>query len=396
MVGRIENKEINYTEFYKECKQLNNSNQKMDWNYLYTKYGFKTLESARGRWKNYRKKNGMLPQKEEKRNDELENKLNNIDIQKLNLEKEKVKVRDQKRELRKMVTELSRYEYLQEVIRESANEVKNSKPFEWKLINRITSNKEGILLISDWHSNLEIDNYLNTFNQEEFKRRINRLVEKTIEHGKFHNIKTLHVMNLNDMISGTIHVNARVESNEDNISQIMFVSEIISEMMIRFSNEFEQVNLYNVTDNHSRISDKKDESIDKENLSRIIPWYVETRVSDYKNIKVLENILDDGIASFEVCGHLCLGSHGDKDQITNATNNLPLMFKMLPEYIFLSHFHHLQSDEIHSCEVIVNPSLAGVDSYSFGKRKSSKPAQMFMIFNEEEGRECSYSIRLDR
>jgi len=61
MVGRIENKEINYSEFYKECKQLNNSNQKMDWDHLYTKYGFKTLESARGRWKNYRKKNGMLP-----------------------------------------------------------------------------------------------------------------------------------------------------------------------------------------------------------------------------------------------------------------------------------------------------------------------------------------------
>jgi hypothetical protein len=71
------------------------------------------------------------------------------------------------------------------------------------------------------------------------------------------------------------------------------------------------------------------------------------------------------------------------------------MTRIFPDYIFTSHFHHNIEDEIHSCEVIVNPSLIGTDNYSKDLRRSSKPAQKFMIFNPEEGRECSYNIRLD-
>lgn len=381
--------------FEETCLAKQSGQLNVDWNDIAQQYGFNGAEAARQKWKNIRKKKGVLPTQSSLKANGLEDKLNQLDLKIIDLEKEKIKVRDQKREFKKLVTDLARYEYLQEVIKEVANDIKKDKPFKWNNINYINSDKEGVLLLSDWHSNLEVNNFLNTFNQEEFKRRINRLTIKIIEHGKFHNIKILHVLNLNDMIAGTIHVNSRVMSNEDNITQIMLVSEIISEMLIKFANEFEFIKFYSVNDNHSRLTAKKDESIDKENLSRIIPWYVKPRVSNILNIEIIDNILDDGVALLNVCGHICLGSHGDKDRIDNATQNLSLMFKVFPEVIFLSHFHHLQADEVHSCEVVVNSSLIGVDDYSFGKRKTSKPAQMFMIFNKEEVRECSYSIRLD-
>jgi hypothetical protein len=371
-----------------------NGDIKDSWDSIGMQFGI-SGEKARDIVRKHLKKIGKLPKREEVVSSGLESKLNLLDLKIIDLDKEKIKVRDQKREFRKIVTDLARYEYLQEVIQEVAEDIKKDKPFKWLNLNHINSDKEGVLIVSDWHSNLEINNYLNTFNKEEFKRRINRLVVKTIEHGKFHNIKTLHVLNLSDLIAGLIHVSIRVSSNEDNITQLMYVSEILSEMLMKFSDEFEYIKFYSVIDNHSRVTSKKDESIDKENLSRIIPWYVKSRVSDILNIEVIDNILDDGVALLNICGHLCFGSHGDKDRITNATQNLSLMFKMFPEYIFLSHFHHLQSDEVHSCELVVNSSLIGVDSYSFGKRLTSKPAQMFIVFNEEEGREASYSIRLD-
>jgi len=61
----------------------------------------------------------------------------------------------------------------------------------------------------------------------------------------------------------------------------------------------------------------------------------------------------------------------------------------------MAHYHHSAEDEVHGCEIIVNPSLAGVDQFSKDHRWSSKPAQKFMVFNVDEGRECTYSIRLD-
>ena len=44
--------------------------------------------------------------------------------------------------------------------------------------------------------------------------------------------------------------------------------------------------------------------------------------------------------------------------------------------------------------MIVNSSLIGVDDHSKNIRKTSKPAQKFMIFVENEGLECMYPILL--
>jgi hypothetical protein len=322
--------------------------------------------------------------------------ISELDIKKIEIEKEKMKLYDQRREFKKLIRQEARLENIKDFIKEVAEDIKLSKPLiELESISYKTSDKEGVLLLSDFHSEMNIDNFLNKFNKEEFIRRFNRLVDKTIEHGITHKINTLHVANLNDLISGIIHITVRLATNEDVITQTMFISELLAEMLIKFSKYFNNVKFYSVLDNHSRVNANLKESKQKESFARFITWYLETRLSNINNVEIVNNNIDEDICIFEVCGKVCGMVHGHKDSISNVVQNISLMTKTFLDYMFLSHYHHNIEDEIHSCEVIVNPSLIGVDEFSKDKRWSSKPAQKFMIFNKEEGRECSYNIRLD-
>ncbi len=322
--------------------------------------------------------------------------LKSLDNKRIDFEKEKIKFQDQRREYFNLLRESARLDHIKEHIEKVSLEVAKQKPLEWNPVYKFGAYKEGVLLISDFHFGLEIENFLNTYNKEEFLKRINRLTMKTIEHGKFHEIKTLHVVNLNDLISGLIHVTVRIANTEDIIEQTQFIAEILAEVLCKFANEFEEIKFYSVLDNHSRVTPNKKEAIDSESFARFIPWYLKPRLKDVSNISIIENELDGSIGVIDICGYTCFMVHGHQDSVKSATSDLSMMTRKFADYVFLSHYHHSQEDEIHSCEVIVNSSLCGTDAYAKDLRKSSKPAQKFMIFNEDEGRECTYSIRLDR
>jgi hypothetical protein len=318
-----------------------------------------------------------------------------LELKKIELQKEKIKFQDQRREYLKLLRIDARFENLIEEIQKSVKIIEKQKPMIYSPVVKITNNKEGVLAISDWHSELEVNNFLNKFNKEEFLHRIHRLVNKTIEYGKFHNINTLHVFNLGDLLSGIIHQNVRVSNNELTVTQTMFIAELLADILFAFAQEFNHVKFYSVLDNHSRVFSNKEESIAGESFARFIPWYLKPRLSTVKNIEIVDNKLDEDIIVAEVCGKTIFAVHGHCDSLKNVVSDLSMMIKKIPEYVFTAHWHHNIEDEIHGCEVIANQSLIGVDEHSKRIRKTSKPAQKFMIFNHEEGRECCYNIRLD-
>lgn len=320
--------------------------------------------------------------------------LNKIKEQTLELEKEKVKFQDQRREYYKLVRTMSRDEHIIGFIQDAAEQLNQSKPFELQPILETSSNKHGVLLLSDWHSDMDVDNFLNTFNKDEFLRRINILVNKVIDYGKFHHIHTLHVFNLGDLFSGIIMNVIRIATNEDIVTQTMYIAELLADILYEFAGHFPEVKFYNVIDNHSRVIANKNESLNKENFQRFIPWHLKTRLNNIDNIQIINNALDDEIAIVDICGSTCFAVHGHLDKINDVVQNLSMMTKKIPDYVFMGHYHRNASDEIHSCDVVVNSSLIGSDDYSKNIRKTSKPAQKFMVFVENEGMECVYPIKL--
>lgn len=313
--------------------------------------------------------------------------------EKMALQAERVKLRDQKNALNKSIREQSRFEYLQESLLLAADVVAKEKPLVWNGQIAKVGYKEAALLLGDWHVGLEVDNFMNKYNTEICRKRLANLVGRVIQYSREHRLAKLHVFDLGDNIAGTIHNAVRVACNEDVVSQVMIASELFAEVIATLSNEIPEILVYSVTDNHSRILPNKNDTVQKESFARFIPWWLKWRLVAFKNVTIMDTVLDYEIAVADIMGQTIFAVHGHNDQVSNVVPNLALMTKKFPDCVFLGHYHHSVEDEIHGCDVVVNPSLVGVEEYSKGIRKSSKPAQKLIIFNEQ-GRECTYSINL--
>ena len=65
------------------------------------------------------------------------------------------------------------------------------------------------------------------------------------------------MFNLGDLFSGIIMNVIRISTNENIVSQTMYVAELLADILYEFSKEFANIKFYNVIDNHSRVTANK-------------------------------------------------------------------------------------------------------------------------------------------
>lgn len=321
------------------------------------------------------------------------NRLSELEEKEIELRKEKMRLQDQKRELSKKIREWARAEHLQQEIISAIKDASKTTPHFKKHTAVKQSEYEAALLLSDWHIGMRTNNAVNTFNDAVLHERIDILINETLVACHTHYIQKIHLFSLGDLVNGLIHVTTRINNEENVIKQCMLAAEIICKMLLTLSEELD-VELYWSRGNHDRITANKKESICSESFADLILWYVQARVEDIENIKIHENDMDDEIIVTEILGNKIFAVHGHKDKPSKVVQNLSLLLKEFPDYIFMGHYHANAEVEIQGAEVIVNGSLCGTDDYAMSLRRSSHPAQKLLIFNKK-GRKCTYDIRLD-
>lgn len=306
-------------------------------------------------------------------------------------EKEKIRRNDQRREYNKYIRNQARFEGLRDDIIRVIEEINIKKPLVFNDKPTYDSEREGLVLFSDWHYGMVIDNSINKFNKEVFDERVAKLVNRTIEHGIRNEISTLHVANLGDLVGGLIHVSTRVEANEDVIGQIKYVAETLSEVLAKFANTFNKIEFYNICGNHGRtIANKNDGSI-KENFEYLLLWYLQARLSGFNNITFTDE--KDGYIVTKIKNKDVVFVHGHYDKPEVSVTKIPQLIGLVPDYIFSGHIHHHFEKEFGKTTCIVNSSLIGADDYAMQGRFSSVPAQKLLIFNDDD-LESTYNIKL--
>lgn len=307
--------------------------------------------------------------------------LEEIKEEKLELQKEKFRARDQKRELNAIIRRQARLESLEDYFKEVTENFEGiSLP---KTKSNVNDKKEAAIVISDWHIGMKFDGRFNTFNHEIAEQRIAKVKDKTLDTIRKENIDTLHIANLGDMISGGIHVSTRVQAEEDVIQQVIRVSEYLKQFIKTFLDEGIEVEYYNIIGNHGRYQGNKSEVAGiEENFEKLILTILDTAFSDYKNYN--STGCRDGIIEVEIASQKIILAHGDMDKNTNAAMRLPQLFGYVPNYIITGHIHHSTSKDFGITEHIVNPSLIGADDYATGGRFGGKPGQKLILFNETD------------
>ena len=350
-------------------------------------------ERLRSAFKKWRKKNGLLPTKETVMTNEIENKLSKLEIDTINYKVERVKLGDERSRFNQKIREFARKDSLYEFIEKEVGKLNITKPLtNANPINKIT-NKTGVLQLSDWHYSIVANNFLNTYNTEVFNSRITTIIDRAIEYGHLYDIEELYVLLQGDFISSGIHNVLRIQNQEDVISQLIKTSDVLAEILTKLSSHF-KLTISVVTDNHSRVSADKKDSISEENYIRITEWFLKSRLGSNKNISFLENECGLDISTFNIYDFGCGSIHGDKDAFKSVVKNITTFTRKVYDYIFTSHNHHLNIEELNMVTVFSNGSLSGVDSYSSDLRLSSHPLQNFILFSRQNGLECICPIRV--
>lgn len=279
---------------------------------------------------------------------------------------------------------ISREQTLKDIAVEVANIIGEKKLLNHPNIIRTASNtnKEGILLLSDWHFGLEFDNFINSYSPSISKQRISNLLCSVITYCEKHHISKLNVCILGDLISGNIHLPLRIQSRVDVITQTMTVAEILSEFINELSN-YCHIDVYSCTDNHSRVDSNKKESLQIESFARFIPWYLKARLIDNANVNIKENAYGLDIINFTCLGFNVCGVHGHKDSTDKIVNNLSHITQQHFDLVLTAHLHSfavMEDDTV----VIRNGSLMGTDDYAIDLRKRAKPSQTLLIVSADE------------
>lgn len=298
----------------------------------------------------------------------------------LELKKAKVKLSDERTQNNAYIRRLAREETIKEIAHDFAQVMAKEKVLVEKKFRPDfeCNNYSGILMLSDWHYGMEISNPFNTYNKEVFNDRIDNLIDQVKAIIQDKKLKELHVVNLSDLIAGRIHQTIRLQSREDVISQVMYVSEVLAEMLSEFS-VYTTVVYHDVLDNHSRLEPIKGDALNLESLARIIPWYLKERLIDNEDIIIDDKSVATDIAAFEVKDFKVAAVHGHKDKPHKVIDNMMNMLGEKHDLVLTAHLHHFACEEEHECIRVSNGTLMGVDDFAEDLRLTSKPSQTLII-----------------
>lgn len=315
------------------------------------------------------------------------------------LQKERQRYYDQRREYNKLVVNDGRKENLFDKLAAAANELNETVgPLfndDSHVIETIDDN-DAVLVFSDWHYGMTTDNIFNRYNKDICIERVKRVTDLAIERIRLHRCANLHIVILGDLFHGAIHTSARVSSEELVCDQIMQVAEILAQAVYRLSKEVLTTVVYYTYGNHGRTVQNKKDNIHRDNMERVIPWWLKERFSDNPSVIISEESETEYL-SVNAAGHEICASHGDIDSVRTSPRLLSVLFQKKYgkdiEYVLLGDKHHRESFDELGVTAMICGSLCGTDDYANEKRLFSTPSQLLLIVNKDNGVDAEYNLK---
>jgi len=361
-------------------------------------------EDARQIVKRYRKKHGLLPKREDVVNEDVVQKLQEIEIKKIELEKERKKLQTEKNEINKWLREQARIELFYERLEDAIRERYDLRiPQYIKPEEKIR--RDAIVTIADCHYGKEVNivglkgEVLNIYNIEIFERRMWNLLGEIIKIINKESLNHINIVNLSDSIDGILRM-SQLQS-----LQLGVVESVIgfSDFMVNWLNElskYVRIDYYNVLGNHNEIRPLGSQrgEFPHENTERIISWYLKTALANNPNVDI--HIGESYVQYFSTVGVNILAVHGqDEKDLEKSLKDYVLLYNQKIDILLAGHLHHNYEKTIAigdsgEVEVIQSPSIIGLDDFSMRLKRSSNAGAKLFILEEGKGRTITYKISL--
>ena len=312
--------------------------------------------------------------------------------------KEKQKLWDERTALNKVLREEGRRESMFDIVKYAIEKYQPIK-FDYEPHTVDSSDNDLIIHLTDIHCGVNIDSPFNKFNTNILKDRLQRFLNEILDIQRMYQSENAYLILGGDNISGLIHLNARIEAKENIITQIMTVTDMISNFIYELSKVFNKVEVHTTAGNHSRSVANKQETLKGENFDLLVPYICKKDLKNIENIEFAENHLDCDIATFMVRGNMVYATHGDKDTTKNVVyhmTNFARKAKLpLPDMCYLGHRHTNSLETIDDVKVIQSGCVDGMDSYTIDSRLVGTPEQTVTVVTEKHRVKALCDIPLD-
>lgn len=331
-------------------------------------------------------------------NDEInniqdENKLQEILIAKKELEKERKKIQTINLEYNQYVRDISRFELFNEKIKEAIDNMP-ALIFSNIIQDKFNSKQTAVLCISDAHNGVEINMQtvfnepINIYSPDILKKRLNKLVDTVIKDYKNNfNYKKLIVFDLGDGIQNILRLSDIAKLKTGVIDSVLQYAEMISQFLNKIQNELNiQIEFSCLGGNHSELRlISTGRNWESENLGKVIREFIALRLKDNQNIKV------DPYSDFsfkQIEGINILAIHGDDSKKNiNEISYWEQYHNITIDILLMGHFHHQEQISLGYSptgdkEIIIVPSLIGIDEFSRKNRKLARAGAKFILFED--------------
>jgi predicted phosphodiesterase len=267
---------------------------------------------------------------------------------------------------------------------------------------------QQVMLLSDIHYGEFVDatqiNGINMYNTDEAVSRIDYYFRESVRIGKEKGCKTINVAMLGDMLSGDIHDELKESNVKVSTVLLLELYEILFSLILELSNVYENVNVYCVSGNHGRLTDKiryKNKGTD--NYEYLLYKFLEKGLTNkVENVKV--TVSDSPIMYNKIGNLMYKFEHGDGFKGGGNFLKLPLMSiardslsernlmqnntDLLPDVTVMGHFHvPAITYTVGDSPIILNPSIIGPNEFSYLKLHRGFPASQYNIFQGDNGLE---------
>lgn len=394
-----------YEELLKDCSDKVHKISDLDWSEINNKYGieFNADTSRKGsqpplfggvfvkeyfQWKNSKNEN--------KHNSSY---IDDLVIQRRELEKAKIKLQTEKLEYNRWLREEARDELITEKI---CNTISTLAPLDVPEYVEPKHNARAYALVfGDEHYGAEFElkglfgDVINAYSPEIFEKRMWDLLNQTIEIIKKEKIDTINVFSMGDFCDGVLRVSQLMKLRygvvDGTIKYANFICNWLNKLTKYVNVKFQMTN-----GNHTelRMIGQPKGTFTEDNMGKVVSEFIKVRLKDNVNFTYIEN--PTGYIFAELVGYTLLGIHGEVKNMENAIKDFSKTYNVPINYLLAGHLHHTKIEDVGiNSEVINIPSIVGVDPYSLSLNKTSNAAGKLLAFEQTKGIICEYRLKLN-
>lgn len=328
----------------------------------------------------------------EELNDEIDSdRITDLRIAKSNLEKERIKFYDAKREYNEQVRAQARNELYQEKVVSAINQLVpiNVPQISMDEYNKI--NTTALIAISDIHcgSTFEVKGLygeiVNKYDYDVMQTRMWKLLHDFIDDDIVYDDITVAICG--DCFENILRLSSLAKLKEPVIDTVIKFSEFLSNWIVELYRQAKvPIKVVCVGGNHDiqRLLGSKP-ALEDENLMKLVVEFLKLRLRDLDNI-IVSDYTDTAVENIR--GTSILFEHGGDKDLKTTIDYFSNLYNIDIDEIIAGHLHHPESKTIGITDVgdrVVTRigSIVGVDTFAKKIRASARPSAYVALYTED-------------